>query len=209
LSKPVENPDGSATDAPQNLRASTYAKSDLPTWSAQHPYPEQLRELPPLSVETDKHADLGKATASERTVGKDETLSQIAQQMLGPQASTREIYAFVNIIARENHIENPNAVLAGKTIKIPEHITHLERTAKTKEGKEPAQSLPKDIAKTSEGKEPAKSKDSETKLAVEVKAPKPTEPKPIDMNAMEKDAEAIRKATGNDNLIFRHADRDA
>lgn len=37
--------------------------------------------------------------------------------------------------------------------------------------------------------------------------PAPTE-KPLDQNALEKDALAIRAATGNDNLVFRWADKD-
>lgn len=56
------------------------------------------------------------------------TLSEYAKQILGPNASHKEIAAMVDKIAQENNIKDKNSIFAGKTLELPDapNVNHAK-----------------------------------------------------------------------------------
>ena len=171
--------------------------------------------------------------AHDYEIKKNDTLSHIAQRELGPGASRREIYNFVNEIARKNKLADPDLIIEGKHLQIPEH-SYKPRNARPvpeqpgekpadKPGEKPADKpgekpadKPGEKPADKPGEKPADKPgenpaDKPGEKPADKPQDKPAEVPPVSAQTPEqliKDAEAIRKATGNDNYVARWSDNE-
>jgi len=130
------------------------------------------------SQKSDKPQDSHAGEKTKHLIKKDETLGEIAQKAIGPNASAKEVTSFVDAIVKANNgndaIKNKDMIIAGKHIIMPE----------IKEQRAPKESAPATAKPLDQPTPPPKSDTTRTKAPTDAAPAHPQSPlRPIEASA--------------------------